>query len=97
MKTLYAEIPVEQIEAQKHYLYGAIINLLYQKESNYPFLENRIQSIINTVLGSNELFSFQREILSIVACLEIAKRFDDQFRKSVLDAANLVNELKGGD
>ncbi|HAU86152.1 MAG TPA: hypothetical protein DCW90_11855 [Lachnospiraceae bacterium] len=96
METIYGNIPNEQIERQKKYFYGAIINLLYQREVAYPFLDNRIQTLINQISGMNKLFDYQPEILTIVSCLENARTNDDQFRKSVLDAANLVNELKYG-
>lgn len=97
MKSIYGDIPTEQIEMQKKYFYGAIINLLYQNEVNYPFLDNRIQTLINQISGMNKLFNYQPEVLTIVSCLENARVNKDQFRKSVLDAANLVNELKDGD
>ena len=48
-------------------------------------------------MGSNKLFNFQPEILTIVSNLEIARIDPTQFRKSILDAANLVDKLKGGD
>jgi hypothetical protein len=70
---------------------------LYKKEEGYPLLDARIQTLINQVMGSNELFDFQAEILSIVAFLETARNNPSQFRKCVLDAANLVDSLKGGE
>ena len=97
MQNEYGYIPTSQIQAQKQYFYGAIINLLYQNEVNYPFLKNRIQTLINQIAGSNKLFAYQPEVLSIVACLETALEKPEQFRKSVLDAANLINALKEGD
>lgn len=97
MESVYEKFPNCQIEAQKKFLYGSIINLLYMRENNDPFLKNRIQSLINVIAGSNELFAYQPEVLTIVSCLEVAKKCDDQFRKAVLDAANMVDTLKGGD
>lgn len=89
--------PSSLISAQKRYLYGAIISCLYQKEENDPCLDAHIQSIINQISGSIKLFNYQPEILTIIACLEKARIDDSQFRKSILDAANLVNVLKDGD
>jgi hypothetical protein len=86
-----------QIESQKRYFYGAIISCLYQKEQNDPSLDAHIQSLINQIGGSSKLFNYQPEILTIVACLETARRNPQQFRKSILDAANFVNVLKGGE
>ena len=97
MRNCYENIPSNQIEKQKRYLYGACVDLLYKQEEGYPFLDARIQTLINQVLGSNSLFGHQAEVLSIVAFLETARRDPTQFRKCILDAANLVDALKGGD
>ena len=97
MRTIYGDIPQSEIEKQKKYLYGAIISLLYFKEENYPFLDQRIQSLINELSGSMKLFDGSvPQILSIVALLEDARIDSDQFRKNILDAANMVDKLKGG-
>ena len=48
-------------------------------------------------MGSNQLFHFQPEVLTIVSNLETARREPAQFRKCILDAINLVDRLKGGD
>ena len=97
MRNNYDNVPSNQIEKQKQYFYGAIIDLLYRKESGYVFLDARIQTLINQIMGSNQLFDFQPEVLSIVSFLETARSNPDQFRKCILDAANLVDTLKGGD
>ena len=97
MKNSYGNIPSSQIQKQKQYFYGAIIDLLYRKEEGYPFLDARIQTLINQIMGSNKLFNCQSEVLSIVAFLETARIEPSQFRKCVLDAANLVDTLNGGD
>ena len=97
MKTNYGDIPQSEIEKQKQYFYGAIISLLYFKEDNYPFLDKRIQSLINEISGSMKLFNKSiPKILSMIALLEDARVHPDQFRKNVLDAANMVDRLKGG-
>lgn len=97
MNTVYGYISDELITKQKKYLYGSIISLLYFREENYPFLDQRIQTLINQVHGSIMLFDESPEILSIIACLEDARVHPDQFRKDILDAANMVDKLKGGD
>lgn len=97
MKDSYINIPSSQIEKQKRYFYGSIINLLYLREDNSPFVDATIQTLINQIMGSNEIFYFQPEILTIVSNLEIARKEPSQFRKCILDAANLVDRLKGGD
>lgn len=94
---VYNGIPTSQIEKQKRYLYGAIISTLYEKEENSPFVEAHIQTLINQISGLNRLFNYQPEILTIISCLETARENPEQFRKAILDAANLVNVLKGGE
>lgn len=97
MKENYENIPLSQIEKQKRHFYGAILNCLYLKEDDSPFLDATIQTCINEIMGSNQLFHFQPEVLTIVSNLETARREPAQFRKCILDAINLVDRLKGGD
>ena len=97
MRNVYENVPSNQIEKQKRYFYGAIINCLYLWEDNSPFVDATIQTLINQILGSNALFDFQPEVLTIVSNLETARQNPAQFRKCILDAANLVDVLKGGE
>lgn len=97
MNNVYGEIPSSQISAQKRYLYGAIISILYEREENSPFVDAHIQSLINQICGLNKLFNYQSEVLTIISCLETARVEPSQFRKAILDAANLVNALKDGE
>ena len=97
MRNVYENVPLNQIEKQKRYFYGAIINCLYLWEDNSPFLDATIQTLINQIGGSNRLFGYQPEILTIVSNLETARKESTQFRKCILDAANLIDALKGGD
>ena len=97
MRNSYENIPSNQIEKQKRYFDGSIVDLLYKSEEGYPLLDARIQTLINQIMGSNKLFGEQPEVLSIVSFLETARKEPTQFRKCVLDAANLVDALKGGD
>ena len=97
MRSYYENIPSNQIEKAKRYFYGAIINCLYLWEVNSPFIDATIQTLINQILGSNVLFGFQPEVLTIVSNLETARSNPRQFRKCILDAANLVDKLNGGD
>ena len=97
MRNVYENVPSNQIEKQKRHFYGAIINVLHLRDNNSPFVDATIQTLINEILGSNALFDFQPEILTIVSNLETARQNPVQFRKCILDAANLVDTLKGGD
>ena len=97
MNNIYNNVPSNQIEKQKRYFYGSLVDLLYKREEGYPLLDARIQTLINQILGSNVLFGFQPEVLTIVGNLETARKEPTQFRKCILDAANLVDKLKGGE
>ena len=92
----YTEIPPSQIAAEKSYFIAAIFKLLPYKQDNYEFLDQRIQTLINQISGSMKLFDNTPEILSIIAWLEDARIHPEQFRKNILDAANMVDKLKGG-
>jgi hypothetical protein len=93
MNTVYGRIPTDTITKQKKYFYGSIIGLLYFKEDNYPFLDQRIQTLINQIHGSLPLFNNDARILSIIGWLEDARLDSEQFRKNILDAANMIDKL----
>ena len=97
MEKCYESIPSNQIEKQKRYFYGAILDTLYKFEEDYPFLDNRLQNLINQIKGSNSLFNEQPEVLTIVGYLETARVDPSQFRKCILKAIKLVDRLKGGE
>ena len=97
MRNIYENVPSSQIEKQKRHFYGAMINVLYLKDNDSPFVDSTIQTLINEIMGSNKLFGYQAEVLTIVSNLETARKEPSQFRKCILDAAHLVNTLKGGD
>jgi hypothetical protein len=97
MEKNYSNIPLNQIAKQKRHFYGAIINVLHLHDEGSPFVDATIQTLINEILGSNKLFGYQAEVLTIVSNLETARREPTQFRKCILDAANLVDTLRGGD
>lgn len=97
MSNIYKNTPSNQIEKQKRYFYGAILDCLFKLEEGYPFLDNRLQNIINQIQGSNDLFGRQPEVLSIVALLKTAREDHSQLRSCVLNAINLVDRLNGGD
>ena len=97
MEKNYNDIPSNQISKQKRHWYGAILNCLYLKEANSPYVDATIQTLINEIMGSNRLFNYQPQILTIVGNLEMARKEPTQFRKCILDAANLIDTLRGGD
>ena len=96
MEQNYNNIPLNQIEKQKKYLYGAMINILYLYDDHSPFIDATILNLKNQVLGMNEFFNFQPQILTIVSNLNTAREDHSQLRSCILNAANLVDTLKGG-
>ena len=72
MRNCYENIPSNQIEKQKKYLYGAMINILYLYDDGSPFVDATILNLRDQVLGLNALFNFQPQILTIVSNLNTA-------------------------
>ena len=97
MRNVYENVPSNQIEKQKRYLYGALINILYLYDDNSPFIDATIQNLRDDVLGMNELFNFQPQVLTIVSKLNTACQDHTRLRSCILGAASLVDTLKGGD
>ena len=97
MRNVYENVPSNQIEKQKKYFYGAILDVLYKFEEGYPFLNNRLQNLINQIKGSSEIFGEQPQVLTIAALLKTAKEDHSQLRNCIFNAINLVDTLKGGD
>ena len=65
MEKSYGNVPLNQIEKQKRHFYGAILNCLYLREDNSPYVDATIQTLINEIIGSNRLFNYQPQILTI--------------------------------
>lgn len=97
MRNIYENVPSNQVEKQKRYFYGAILDVLYKFEDDYPFLDNRLQNLINQVRGSNDIFGAQPQVLTICALLQTAKEDHSQLRSCILNAINLIDSLNGGD
>ena len=83
-----------QIDSQCQYLWGITKDLLHKKEEQYPYLDNRIQSVINIIFGHNTLFNYSPKVITICSLLETARTDESQFRKCVLDSMGLIDELR---
>ena len=103
MRTIYENTPSNQyvkkfsqnqIDKQCKYLWGIVLDLLYKQEEQYPFLDNRIQSVINIISGCNTLFCSSPKVVTICAHLEKARVDDKQFRKCIMDSLGLIDELR---
>ena len=95
----YGTLPPAQIKKQKDYLQRAVFQLLYLKEENYEYLNERFISLLQQFDGMNRLFNEQPVIITIMSLLETARNEDDfvKYRKAILDATALVDKIKDGD
>ena len=103
MRTIYENTPSNQyiknfsknqLDEQCKYLWGIVLDLLYKQEAEYPFLDNRIQSVINIVSGCNTLFCYSPKVITICAHLEKARVDNEQFRKCIMDSLGVIDELR---
>lgn len=92
----YKEIPPSQIAAEKKYFLSAIYKFLPYKESNYEFLDNYFESVMQQLSGFNKLSGDQPEMITIMSLLAYAREESDfkKYRKAILDACGLVERIK---
>ena len=95
----YGNLPSSQIHEEKIRLQGAIYKLLPYKEDNYELLDKYFVSIQQRINGLNILFGEQAKIITLMSILEHARYEDDfkEYRKAILDACALVDEIEEGD
>lgn len=92
----YGTLPSTQIHEEKIRLQGAIYKLLPLKEDGYEFLDKYFNSLLLRLNGLNSIFMEQAEIVTLMSILESA-RYEtdfDLYRKDILDACALVNQIK---
>lgn len=94
----YGTLPSAQIHNEKARLQGAIFKLLPYRQEGYEFLDAYFVSLQQRIDGLNRLFGGQAKILTLMAILESARYEDDfkKYRKAILDACSLVNEIEEG-
>jgi hypothetical protein len=95
----YGTLPSSQIHAEKERLKDAIFILLPYKETHYEFLDTYFASLQRRICGLNSLLGEQAKILTLMSILESARYETDfkQYRKAILDACSLVDEIEEGD
>ena len=93
---LYTEVPPSQIAAEKQYFVSAIFKLLPYKENDYEYLDNYFESVIQRLMGFNQLTGFQQVTLTIIGLLKYAQEENDfqKYRKAIFDACNMVELIK---
>ncbi len=96
MRFKYGALPQNQIHEEKIRLQGAIYKLLPYKEDNYELLDKYFQSLLQRICGLNKLFMEQPKIITLMSILESARYETDftKYRKDILDACALVNEIE---
>ena len=94
----YGTLPQSQIHEEKLRLQGAIYKLLPYKEDKYEFLDAYFVSLQQRLNGLNHLFGTQAKVLTLMSILESARYEMDftKYRKAVLDACALVDEIEEG-
>ena len=96
---IYTEVPHSQISAEKDYLISAIFKLLPYKEQSYEYLDNYFDSVLQRLIGFNEISGYQPEVVSVISLLEYARDENDykKYRKAILDACGMVERIKESD
>lgn len=96
MNFKYGALPSTQIHEEKIRLQGAIYKLLPYKEDGYELLDKYFESLLQRVSGLNNLFMQQPKVITLMSILEHARYETDftKYRKDILDACALVNEIK---
>lgn len=95
----YGTLPPSQIHEEKVRLQGAIYKLLPYKEEAYEFLDAYFVSLQQRIGGLNHLLGEQAKLLTLMSILESAHYETDfaKYRKAILDACALVDEIEEGD
>ena len=95
----YGTLPPNQVKKQKEYLQKSIFQMIPFREEKYEYLDARFNSLLQQLDGLNRLFNEQPVIVTIMSLLESARYEQDfvQYRKAILDATALVNQIEDGD
>lgn len=95
----YGTMPRSQIHKEKEHLQGAVFKLLPYKEENYEFLDAYFVSLQQRINGLNHLFGEQAKVLRLMSILEAARYETNlkEYRKAILDACSLIDEIEEGD
>lgn len=99
MNYKYGTLPQNQVKKQKEYLQKSIFQMIPFREEKYEYLDARFNSLLQQLDGLNRLFNEQPVIVTIMSLLESARYEQDfvQYRKAILDATALVNQIEDGD
>ena len=93
---IYTYAPPNQIAEEKKHFQSAIYKLLPYKETQYEYLDNYFESVLQRLIGFNKISGLQPETITIISLLEYARGESDfsKYRKAVLDACAMVGRIK---
>ena len=102
METKFGNIPQIQWDDYKISLAKAVFLPLPFYEDKYEKLDDYFDSLLLQIYGLNELLNHDSKVLTVITLLEGAKlelhkeNFDIKiYRKSILDAFNLIKTIGG--
>lgn len=95
----YGTLPSSQINKEKERLKNAIFILLPYKEESYELLDSYFVSLQQRLFGLNSLLGSQAKMITLMSIIEAARYETDfkLYRKAILDACTLVDEIGEGD
>ena len=95
METKYGfDVPVEVLLADKKRLINQLWKILPMRENEENW-KKQLQTVIDEIVGLNEVFSKELNFLILLCKLEslyVIKEFQD-FRKIVFESINLLGEI----
>lgn len=102
MDTKFGKVPQIQWDNYKVSLAKAVFLPLPFYEDNYEQLEEYFDSLLLQLYGLNELLQYHEDVITVITLLEGARRelhkedFNIKiYRKSILDAFNLIKKIGG--
>jgi len=97
----YNKIPLDQLSKEKKYLTSSIFKLLPYKQEGYEHLDNYFESVLQRLIGFNNIIDSRTEMITIISLVEYARNETDftKYRKAILDACSMMQSVViiGGD
>ena len=94
----FSMIPPSQMASEKAYLLSAIFKLLPYRQEHYEYLDSYFESVLQRLLGFNEVSGYCPEIVTVISLVEYARHEDDfkKYRKAILDDCGIMQLIKEG-
>ena len=93
------DITKQQLTSELAYIQSSVFKLLPYFEDKYKYLDNYFESVLQKLNGLNIILKHPPRMMSVIALVELARITDDRmkFRKLILDACGMLNDIKEGD